>query len=63
MDQTQPLDIINLVSSVGNWILFFYLFLREQKAHWDAVKAHNADLREMAGLRQSLSRLPSSDNS
>ena len=48
----------DLVSNVGMWGVFAFLYISERKAH-DKTRRHwNEDLREVAGLTKPLAKNP-----
>lgn len=57
MDDMQLISQIgNLVQGIGMWAIFAWLYIREKEAHRDTRKEYREDLREIAGIRQSLSK-------
>jgi len=52
------MDDINLiwdiVQSLGMWAIFAWLYVNEKNAHKETRKEYREDLREIAGIRQSL---------
>lgn len=60
MDNVGLPEILDLVTSIGNWIIFFVLFYRKDQQLEEARKAHRDDLREIAGMDAYLRR-PSSN--
>lgn len=45
-----PADIITLIQQGAMWVVFLWLFLNERKRSEERMRAHNDDLREIAGL-------------
>lgn len=55
MDDFQMIsEIGNLIQGLGMWAIFAWLYIREKEAHSDTRKEYREDLREIAGIRQSL---------
>ena len=52
MDELQ--FVIDLVQSLGMWAIFAWLYVREKDAHKETRKEYRDDLREIAGIRQTL---------
>ena len=48
--------LFQMVQSLGNWILFFWLFLQSQKDLKEARQAHMDDLRQIASVEPTLKR-------
>jgi hypothetical protein len=55
-------QIANLIQDFGIWILFAWLYVQEKKAHNDTRVQYREDLREIAGMRQSMTRVQQSVN-
>lgn len=51
-----PTILLDVVQSVGMWAVFLYLFINERKSHESTRRQYREDLREVAGLRQSINR-------
>lgn len=49
-------EIGNLIQGLGMWAIFAWLYIREKEAHRDTRKEYREDLREIAGIRQSLAK-------
>lgn len=49
--------ITSVIQDVGIWAVFLYLFLDERKEHRLTQTRHQADLREVAGMRSRLERV------
>lgn len=47
-------SVIAMIGDVGIWAVFAYFFMDERKRHDETRKAHNEDLRDVAGLRTQL---------
>ena len=56
MDEIQ--FAMDIVQSVGMWAIFAWLYIKEKDAHKMTRKEYRDDLREVAGIRQSLAKTP-----
>lgn len=59
MDNADFQQVSNLIQDLGIWILFAWLYINEKKAHNETRKQYREDLREIAGMRQSMNRVQS----
>jgi hypothetical protein len=46
--------LVDLVQSVGTWMIFLYLFLKERESHDRTRSQHLVDLRDIAGMSDRL---------
>jgi len=50
--------IIDLIQSFGIWIVFFWLYYNEKRAHEETRQQYRNDLREVAGFHANTTRIP-----
>lgn len=50
-------QISNLIQDIGIWAMFAWLYVQEKKAHNQTRNQYREDLREIAGMRQSMNRV------
>lgn len=61
METVTVFDVVNLADSVGQWLIFFWLFYRTYHDLQEAQRRHKDDLREVAGLKHPLQRQPTTE--
>lgn len=57
METVDFAQIVNLLQDLGVWIIFAWLYVNEKKSHQHTREQYRADLREIANLRQNLTRV------